>query len=239
MLKILKGVGKVIAAGLTAIAILSIVFCFYSLTPVRIENSLGNTDYVWSSNAPWVNMNEGISWGKFDANGFNNKTIVNNPDVIILGSSHIEAFNVMQDKSTGYLLNEKLNGKYSVYNMGISGHDIFKVCQYLPTNLKLYSPKVVIIETSTVDISEVSVNQVLQSSVEYSPSHSNGLMYFLQKLPFLRQIYRQIDGGLIDLFMPGQTKSSVSIEDANIDDLSDSVVVEQSSYDKFFDYLAM
>lgn len=64
ILKILKGVGIVITAGLTAIAILSVIFSFYSLTPVHIENSLGNSDYVWTANARWVNMTEGISWGK-------------------------------------------------------------------------------------------------------------------------------------------------------------------------------
>lgn len=37
----------------------------------------------------------------------------------------MEAANVMQDESTGYILGENLKGKYTVYNMGIKGHHFF------------------------------------------------------------------------------------------------------------------
>lgn len=74
----------------------------------------------------------GYRFWQNDANGFNNKSVVDNPDIIVLGSSHMEAVNVMQDKNTAYLLSKKLNGKYSLYNMGVSGHDFSRYVSIFP-----------------------------------------------------------------------------------------------------------
>lgn len=234
-MKIVKGLGKIIAAGVLAIVILSGILCFYSLTPVHIENPLGNTDYVWPSNSHWVKMTEGIAWGKFDAQGFNNQAVIENPDIIILGSSHMEATNVMQDENTGYLLNQMLDGNYSVYNMGISSHDFFKVCQYLSANLEMYEtpPKVVVIETSTVQISRNNVKKVLKGSIEHMPSPSTGLVGTLQKIPFFRLIYQQVQGGLLNLFMPARAGA---VDDTESDKTTKTVKKKQ--YKKLFNYLA-
>lgn len=104
-MKIIKGFGKILFAGILSIIILSLLLCLYSVTPVHIENKKRNTDYVWPANSVWVKMTEGTAYGKFDENGYNNKTVVNNPDIIVLGSSHMEALNVMQDQNASYLLN--------------------------------------------------------------------------------------------------------------------------------------
>jgi hypothetical protein len=133
-MKILKYIGKVITAGLISTIVISFLLCFYDLQPVHIANKKGNTDYVWSPNSEWVRLTEGISIGKFDANGYNNISVVENPDIII-GSSHMEAVEVMQNQTAAYLLGDKFRNVYSVYNMGISGHDFFKVCQYLPKDI--------------------------------------------------------------------------------------------------------
>ena len=170
-MKFIKGLSKVIASGIVAVAIICGLLCFYDIKPIHKENPKGNTDFVWLPNSIWVKATEGIAFGKFDANGFNNKSVISNPDIIVLGSSHMEAFNVMQNENSAYLLSQKLNGKYSLYNMGVSGHDFFKVCQYLPANLELYdkAPRVVIIETSTVNLSK---NNVDAASIHQSSAHS-------------------------------------------------------------------
>lgn len=242
-MKILKGFGKIVLAGLLSIAILSIIMCFYSLLPVHIENEKGNTDYVWPANSVWVKATEGISWGKFDANGFNNLSVINNPDIIILGSSHMEACNVMQNQTTAYLLNTKLNGDFT-YNMGISGHNFFKVCQYIPSNLELFDeiPKVVVIETSTVNIQQENVNQILTHTIEHAPSHGTGLIGTLQKIPFLRTVYQQIDSGLLKLFMPSsfnntETDSIIADEDIAVSNQGDNIV-DENAYAELFDYLS-
>lgn len=109
-MKFIKGLLKVIASGIVAVAIICGLLCFYDIKPIHKENPKGNTDFVWLPNSIWVKATEGIAFGKFDANGFNNKSVISNPDIIVLGSSHMEAFNVMQNENSAYLLSQKLNG---------------------------------------------------------------------------------------------------------------------------------
>ena len=95
-MSLFKGIIKVVLAGIVSIAIISLLLCFYSITPVHIDNPKGNTDYVWPAHSIWVKVTEGIAFGRYDADGFNNRTVIENPDIIFLGSSHIEATEVMQ-----------------------------------------------------------------------------------------------------------------------------------------------
>lgn len=241
-MKIIKGILKVLGAGIVSVVIICGLLCFYSIIPVHVDNTRGNTDYVWPANSIWVKATEGIAFGKNDAKGFNNKSVVKNPDIVVLGSSHMEATNVMQDENAAYLLSEMLKGKYSLYNMGISGHNFYKVCQYLPANFELYDkvPKVVIIETSTVNISQNNVDEILASSIERTPSYSTGIIGTLQRVPFFRTLYNQLEGGLLKLFMP-ISGLSVSNIDEDIEPVTDTSVTEikidETAYDELFSYL--
>ena len=133
-----KKIGKILAAWVVAVVLLSVMMLFYHVLPIHVENERGETDYVWQPNHFWVQMVEGVAVGRYDAQGFNNLSVVDNPDVLVLGSSHMEAVNVMQHENMPFLLGHLLKGKFSVYNKGISGHNFFKICQYLPIHLKLY-----------------------------------------------------------------------------------------------------
>ncbi len=183
-MKAVKGLGKTVLAGIVAIAILSGIMCLYDLMPVHYENPNGNTDYVWEANAPWVKLTEGISWGRFDSNGYNNPAVIDDPDIIIVGSSHMEATNVFFDQTVCALLTKKLDNRYSIYNLGISGHHLFKLCQYLPTNLKMHAapPKVAIIETSTVSVSAENVRKMLNFEVDYKDVPRGHSCYELYKM---------------------------------------------------------
>lgn len=241
-MRFVKGLLKVIAAGLVAVAILCALLYVYNITPTHIKNPKGNTDYVWPANSIWVKATEGIAFGKYDGNGYNNTTVVDNPDVIILGSSHMEATNVMQDENASYLLSKKLSGRYSVYNMGISGHHFFKVCQYLPANMELYeeAPLVTVVETSTVDVPQSRVDQVVSSSVEFTPSHNTGIVGTLQKVPFFRTVYHQMEGGLLQLFMPGADVNTKNADDDIIavdENKSGDADVDEAAYEELFSYL--
>jgi len=232
LMRVVNSFIKIIVAGIVAIIVLSFIFTFYNLMPVHISNQNKNTDYIWTPNSHWIRMTEGISHGKFDANGFNNISVIEEPDIIILGSSHIEAVNVNQEMNTAYLLGEYLNGKYSVYNMGISGHHFAKVCQYLPTNLALNDkvPKAVIIETSTVYVDDETVKRIISGSVEFTKSYNKGLISTLQKVPYLRNLYQQIEGGLLKVFMP-ENKPEIN------DEKKDKAYISEEAYDKLFTYI--
>lgn len=240
-MKLVKRLFKVLLAGVVAVCILSVLLSVYYNLPLHIENPNGNTDYVWPSNAKWVKMTEGYSMGKYDAQGFNNKEVVDNPNILILGSSHMEATNVMQDENTGYLLGQLLEGRYTVYNMGISGHDFYKVCQYLPNNLSYYErvPEVVVIETNIVSIESEDVRKVLDGTVAHTPSYSTGIIVALQKVPFFRLLYSQISGGLLDLFMQDGSNSFGTEKGSQEEDGNkDTERVDLEAYDKLFGYIS-
>lgn len=244
-MKIVRGIIKVIFSGLLSIIILSVILCAYYILPIHVENKKGNTDYVWPANSVWVKLTEGISWGRFDANGYNNLAVVENPDIIILGSSHMEATDVFQDQATFYLLGKKLEPKYSVYNMGISAHHLFKVCQSLQENINLYDipPKVIVIETSSITVTQKKVNQVIQKSVNFDQSYSTGIIALLQKVPFLRCVYQQVTLGLLDLFMPTPKNSADSSLQENKSAQNDTVTAKplttnDAAYDALFSYLS-
>ena len=240
-MRIIKGLLKTAAAGIAAVAIVSGLMFFYNISPVHEVNPRGNTDYVWPANSFWVKATEGLAFGKFDANGFNNKTVPENPDILVVGSSHIEAMNVMQDENAAYLLSEKLRGRYTVYNMGMSDHNIFRTSQYLPADLELFDPVpgLLIIETSNVILSGEKVDEVVSASVERVSSHSTGIVGFLQKIPFIRTVYHQVAGGLLDLFMPGSGSSAAGTDkDAEIGEGADAQTgVDKAAYGKYFSFL--
>ena len=206
-MRIIRYLIKVLFAGCASVLALCLLLSCYSLMPVHASNPLGNTDYVWPADSVWMQMSEGISFGRFDAQGFNNRQAVANPDVLILGSSHMEATQVMQEETTAARLQSLMGSGTSVYNMGISSHNLPKVCQYLPKTLSLFEtpPKTVVIETSMVALYEYDVQTILEGTVSRIGSHEDGLVAALQKLPFFRALYQQLIGGLSDLLFEARS----------------------------------
>lgn len=222
---------KFISAGIVALIILSILICFYSVTPVHMDNPKGNTDYVWIPNSYWVNATEGLSFGKLDSDGFNNKKKIDNPDVLLVGSSHIEAKNVNYNDSVAGLLSKEFEGKHSIYNVGMSGHHFYKACQYLPDNLKLYkgSLKYIVIETSDVALTGDKVEETLSHTVERTPSFTDTWIGKLQRIPIFYAVYKQLDGGLLDILLDRQKNDNAVAENKEF--------VDVEAYETMFDYL--
>ncbi len=225
-------VGKILLAGTIAILILSILLAGHYTIPIHYPNNQGGTDYIWKPNSFWIKQTEGISFGKIDAQGFNNNSIINNPDILVLGSSHMEAMDVMQNENTASILQDKLNGKYTVYNKGISGHNFIKVCQYLPQNLEIYkvTPKFIVIETSSPIVLQEDVAKIFSGKNKYNQSHESGIIGLMQRLPFFRLLYLQIERGLTDLFITqNKTKQNKSSQEIP--------TIDEKPYSQLFEYL--
>ena len=246
-MKTVKQLGKMVGAAIVAVIILSLIISIYSTNPLRVKNPQGNTDYVWKPDSLWLNMSEGVSFGKMDAKGFNNLEVVDNPDIILLGSSHMESKNVNQNENTAYYLSEDFDNRYSVYNMGISGHTIYKVCQYLPETLSLYDnvPIYVIIETDDIALTQAGVNAVLNHTVERTPVYDSGLVATLQKNPAFRKFYHQLDSGMMGMLLPELVKpknsqdkpktNEQSIDDENT--RNERIEQDYPQYDQLMSYL--
>lgn len=220
-------------SGFLAFLILNLLIAFYYMLPMHINNPHETTDYIWQPNSNWIKMTEGIAWGKMDELGFNNLQVVKDPEVLILGSSHMEATNVFQNENTASILQEEFNKKglsYNVYNRGISGHHFLKCCKYLSNNTKSDSLKYVIIETSKVDFSQNDIENLLSGTIDFTTSHTKGLLVFLQKLPFFRLLYSQLEHGLVDLVLPKKQIMDNSM-------LQDNQVLIPAAYEELFSYI--
>ena len=236
-MKPIKTLFRTVLAGLTALAILCVLMLGYYYIPLRENNSKQNTDYVWAKNTPWVSLTEGVSFGVTDAAGFINKDVVENPDILLLGSSHTESMNVLQSENMCALLNDKFDGKYSAYNMGISGHTIYKVVQYLNATLNIYPkvPKYVIIETGDVALTDVDVHQALSGEVKKTKVVDTGLLYQMQKVPYFRMMYHQLDTGMLDM-LTDKKKANNATTNAKPKAV-EKVEIDEKPYDEMLGYL--
>ena len=224
---------RICVSGVLALFILNFLLYFYYHLPLHIENPLHTTDYVWQPHSSWLKMTEGISWGRLDAKGFNNRAVIENPDILILGSSHMEATNVFQNENTASLLSEYLSKKnipLSVYNRGISGHHFLKCAKYLSQNTTQDTLKYALIETSRVDFSEEEIKSLLSERIDFASSYSKGIIAFLQHFPFFRLFYFQFEHGLLQLFLP-QKNMSVANDFSN-------KTIDSNAYDNLFSYIA-
>lgn len=224
---------KAMLAGISAAVLLSVILSVYYVLPIHCENKAKNTDYVWAPGSYWAKVTEGISYGRFDSNGFNNARAVENPDIIVLGSSHMEALNVMPKQNTSAVLQTMLEN-HRVYNMGISAHDIYKVSQYLENSLKRFEtvPEVTVIEIDKLKIKEDKVDAVINGDAETPSPNLGRLMRAVQKNPFLRLVNSQKNHGLLNQFVikreqPTREEKQTVMKTESMD----------GAYDKLLEYI--
>lgn len=238
-MKPIKAIIKTVLAGLAALVILSALMLGYYFMPLRENNPKQNTDYVWAPNTLWASLTEGVSYGVTDADGFINPEVINNPDILFLGSSHLQAMNVMPEENMCALLNKRFNGEYRAYNMGISGHTIYKVIQYLDASLKIYqkAPKYIIIETSDVALSESAVAQALSGEVKKTEVVDTGMIAQLQKVPYFRQMYHQLDNGMLKMLLPDNKKKPDGAAANTVQAVNQKPAIDEKPYEEMLGYL--
>lgn len=187
---------KVLVAGVSALAILSVISFFYIYTGIHVTNTNGATDYVWQKNQLMVNMKEGFSFVEMDENGFNNAEVFDDIDILLMGSSHMESYQVLQNENCASLLNEYLSD-LNTYNIGISGHTIYRIVDNVEFALNEFSPsKYLLIETNTVQLDVDKMNEVLNGDAKAIESHDSGILFYLQKIPAFKPLYNQFDNWL-------------------------------------------
>jgi hypothetical protein len=190
----IKNVCRFIIAGFAAFTFLNILCFVYYNMPVHITSKTGATDYVWEQHAYYSKMTEGFGYGKMNNEGFNNLHDYNAQpiNVLLMGSSQMEGTNVPQNKTTAALLNLAFNKSKYVYNIGISGHDFPHIINNLERSVQFYKPReYVVIEIGSIRSNIQELELGLNSSLEKIPSYDSKLMFYLQKIPYLRLLYSQ------------------------------------------------
>lgn len=185
---------KIIIAGILTIFILSPVAVFYSYAGAHQMNPNHSTDVKWYPYQWKGTMAEGIAFMRLDNNGFNNNFDLNNEEVniLLMGSSHMEALQVAQSQNTGALLNEYLP-EYTTYNISISGHTIYHCIDNLESAIAEYSPTdYIIIETMDLDLDPDAMQAATSHNRSRLKSSKGGSYYLARYLPGLNTLYQKI-----------------------------------------------
>lgn len=113
--KIGKYLIKLFISAVVSFIIISLICFFYYNIPVHYTNNEGYTDYIWEKNKIQSRATEGYALGKTNNEGLNNyDDYTGQPiDILILGSSQFEAFNVMQNDNLTAQLSNMLGDDYS------------------------------------------------------------------------------------------------------------------------------
>jgi hypothetical protein len=127
-------------------------------------------------------MSEGFSHLKMDENGFNNtyEPVGDNVDILLVGSSHMDAANVGARENTGYLLNMKLP-EYT-YNIGMSAHQICTCVKNMEAAVATYEPtEYVILETDSVKLSVSDMQEVIDGVYGMTSEPDSRFVYMIKK----------------------------------------------------------
>lgn len=185
---------QIFVAGIISLLVLNIFVFFTGYSGIHVTSKTGATDYTWLSNMLRTNMEEGFSTFHFDKYGFNNVVSDDHDvDILLMGSSHMEAVQVQQSENTGALLNRLLPDE-KVYNIGISGHNIYTSVKNMKAAVDYYQPsKYVLLETDQVQLDDEKMDAVLDGKYPKIPSYSSGLFYQSQKyFPVIKTLYKKI-----------------------------------------------
>ena len=191
--------GRAVLAGAMAFGILTAFCALYYNIPAHRANPDGATDYKWEAHALYCRGTEGFARGRTNNDGFSNPFDYDGDlpiDILVMGSSEMEAFRVNMDESTAARLDARLP-EDTVYNIGVSDHGFLTCAGNLGAALRTYRPrKYVIIETGSLSFPDAELEKALAGTLEERPSRAGGIAGLLQKNPFLRLTYRQVRGFL-------------------------------------------
>ncbi len=231
ILKILGSFVKICLAGCVSLFFLSLFCLIYEYSGVHITNEEKYTDFKWEPNQWYVTMTEGFSWFHMDTNGFHNAAAIDREDVdvLLMGSSHIEAVQIATGDTSAALLNVSLTNM-NVYNIGTSGHTLCHCINNLQYAAEKFSnAEYIIIGTDSVDLSEDEMNKVMLGEYERIYSYDNGIIYQLQrKVPAIKTLYRKI----------GTWKSCTAVNDDTVGENKSKldIVSYEDTLDAFMEY---
>ena len=219
---------KTCVAGLVALYMLSAFILVYGYSGIHISNSSGATDYKWLPHQLKTTMSEGFAWMRFDENGFNNpdNAYSDSIDILLLGSSHLEGVHVAKNHSIAAELRNRITD-LSVYNIGISGHTIYRCAQNLDAAVKEYRPqKYVIVETNVALPDNDSMLEVLNGKLNDIPSYDSGMLYYLQKYcPAVKTLYKSIqDWESSENRSTAPTTDDTELENGSVEQVDSSIL---------------
>lgn len=213
-------------AVIIGLAVSSAFVFIYNYSGTHIPNQTGATDYKWNQNQYQATMVEGNAIIHMDDYGFHNTVKPDKVDILLMGASHMEAVMIPTGRETGSLLNSKLDS-LKTYNIGISGHELLVCLDNLEAAIKYYQPqKYIIIHSGNLSFTDKTLEEALNHKLKDIPSYNSGILFWLQKVPAIKVIYKQFeDKSRIDLkssqfFLPSKKSESVTDNNNTTDDVN-------------------
>ena len=214
--KIAKGIGLFCLSVILAFAGLTLFCALYYHLPARMEDPDGVTDFRWAGHAFYSRGTEGFAAGRTNNEGYINDSDYvpgDAVDVLVIGSSHMEALQVPMRETTTAILSERLPD-LSIYNVGLSNHDFLTCIRHLPAALEKYHPaRFTIIETVNLIFSDYEFESALRTNGESEEGKRSILYELVQKNHYLRLLYSQ---------MESYRKAKAGAQGDNADQISDS-----------------
>lgn len=215
MKKVCTWFAKAFIAVVLSFCIISVFCYFYCNYPSHYTTPSHSTDYYWDKNAITIRGTEGFALSKTDAKGYVNTYPEKNDeiDILLMGSSHTEGFNVASDKNYAYVLNKLMNdndaGMYA-YNIGVSGHTLSRCFNNLEYAINEFNPtKYISIETTSLEIPLDDLIKLDNGTYDTLPSYDSGIASLMQKSDFLRQMYSQLS----NVLEQGNTDTNTVVDD--------------------------
>ncbi len=190
--------------------ILNVIFSFYFNPPTSDKeyekSSFLVTPFKYEPMERFTYALEGHGHGRVNNDGYINvEDYDSNKEVNILmvGSSQFEAFQVDIKNSVTYRLNELLKNKF-VYNIGVSGNAFPEsITNIAPAIIKYKPTDYIILEMSDVKYSDQELSKVLEeednkkdsesSSGSKSVKNNNVIRKFYRNSSFLRLLWRKLE----------------------------------------------
>lgn len=202
MKKTAKRLFKCIIAGIISIVLLSMFSLIYYNPPVAIPQSDLITNFKFKENSNWSYMLEGFGYGTTDEQGYNNAyyTDCTEPDIVFVGSSHLEALQVPQKANCIYLLNEKFDkdvlsyNDFKCLNLGVSANAFEVSASNFPYILEKYKEaKYIVIETANVVFSPTMLDEIAEGKF-HNPEEEKGFVHKIARsIPYIRLINKKIN----------------------------------------------
>lgn len=213
--RIVKVTGKICLSGILAFLALTLFCMVYYHLPARLEDPDGVTDFRWAGHAFYSRGTEGFAAGRTNNEGYINESdyLPGDPvDVLVIGSSHMEALQVPEKESTAAILRKRLPD-LAVYNVGLSNHDFLTCMRHLPAALNKYHPaRFTIIETVNLIFPDYEFESILRRN-ETGGTERSRVYELVQKNHYLRLLYSQLES---------YRKSQAGAQGDNADNISDS-----------------
>lgn len=195
-----KKIAAVISALLLALVLLE-AFCIWYYNPPRYDwDDARATDNIRAAGSFASRATEGFASGVMDANGYNNPSVPGDAgvSVLMMGSSHTEGLNVMQEENVssrlGMLLNQGGEGG-CVYNIGISAHTLPRNIANFARALERFEPAdYVILETQEIKFHKTIIDRAMNDTFDRLKESPVMISDWISDRALLKTIYNQFSG---------------------------------------------